>query len=149
MLSAINLSLNERKIAAQYVSLIYAIWDDDARTITVANSGVPRPIFCANGEISRIEAAGLPLGLFEDADYDEVTVKAQSGDVFVFISDGIIDATSPSGEQFGRPQLEDVVKQSCTLSAAGVVKAIFDAVNAHRKTHSIFDDETVLAVKVK
>lgn len=149
MLSAINLSLNERKIAAQYVSLIYAIWDDDARVMTVANSGVPRPIFCHNGEIGRIETAGLPLGLFEDADYDEVTVNAHSGDVFVFVSDGIVDATNPSGEQFGRQRVEDVVQRSCALSAAGVVEAIFDAVNTHRQTQAIFDDETVLAVKVK
>lgn len=149
MLSAINLSLNERKIAAQYVSLIYAIWDDEARVMTVANSGVPRPIFCRNGEITRIETAGLPLGLFEDAEYDEVTVNAKSGDVFVFISDGIVDATSPSGEQFGKKRLEDVLQRSCGGGAQEVVQAIFDAVNVHRQAHAIFDDETVLAVKVK
>src|SRR5258708_10667926 len=48
MLSAINCSLNERKIEAQYVTLAYAIWDDKRRRITVANSGVPRPFFCRN-----------------------------------------------------------------------------------------------------
>ena len=149
MLSAINLSLNERRIEAQYVSLVYAIWDDDARVMTVANSGIPRPIICRNGTIDRIESTGLPLGLFEDADYDEVTVKANSGDLFVFMSDGIVDATSPSGEQFGRKRLEEVVQQNWPRNAAEVVQSIFDAVNIHRQAHAIFDDETVLAVKVK
>ena len=149
MLSAINLSLNERRIEAQYVSLICAVWDDEGRVMTVANSGVPRPVFCREGKIDRIESTGLPLGLFEDADYDEVTVKAQSGDLFVFVSDGIVDAASPSGEQFGRKRLEDVVQNHCGKTAEELVQSIFDAVNEHRQTRAIFDDETVLAVRVK
>jgi sigma-B regulation protein RsbU (phosphoserine phosphatase) len=149
MLSAINLSLNERKIEAQYVSLAFAVWDDIARTMTVANSGIPRPIFCRGGEIGRIESTGLPLGLFEEANYDEVTVNAKSGDVFLFVSDGIIDALSPSGEQFGRKRVEQLVQKNCPLSAVDLVETIFAAVAAHRQNRAIFDDETVLAVKVK
>jgi len=149
MLSAINLSLNERKIEAQYVSLAYAVWDDEARVMTVANSGIPRPIFCRNGTVERIESTGLPLGLFEEANYEEVTVRANSGDLFVLVSDGIFDAVSPSGEQFGRTRLEEVVRKSSQLSAREVVQSIFDAVDAHRQASAIFDDETVLAVKVK
>ena len=45
MLSAVNLSLAERRIEAQFVSIIYAVWDDEHRTLTVANSGLPRPIY--------------------------------------------------------------------------------------------------------
>jgi sigma-B regulation protein RsbU (phosphoserine phosphatase) len=117
--------------------------------MTVANSGIPRPIICRNGDVDRIESTGLPLGLFEEADYDEVSVSSKSGDLFVFMSDGIVDATSPSGEQFGRKRLEDIVHQNWSRNAAEVVQGIFDAVNAHRQSHAVFDDETVLAVKVK
>ena len=149
MLSAINLSLNERRIEAQYVSLAYAVWDDDSRVMTFANSGLPRPFFCRNGVVSRIETTGLPLGLFEDADYDEVTVNAESDDVFVLVSDGILDAISISGEQFGPKRVEEVIQQSCRMRADAIVQSIFDAVDNHRGTRATFDDETVLAVKVK
>src|SRR5438067_5169280 len=44
MLSAVNLSLAERRIEAQFVAIIYALWDDQQRTLTVSNSGLPRPI---------------------------------------------------------------------------------------------------------
>jgi len=44
MLKAVNMSLAERRIEAQFVSLIYAVWDDQHRILTVANSGLPRPI---------------------------------------------------------------------------------------------------------
>jgi sigma-B regulation protein RsbU (phosphoserine phosphatase) len=50
MLSAVNLSLAERPIEAQFVSLIYAVWDDQHRTLTVSNSGLPRPIYVRAGK---------------------------------------------------------------------------------------------------
>src|SRR5690348_8180839 len=149
MLDAINLSLNERKIEAQYVTLAYAVWDDEARAMTVANSGLPRPIVCRGGKSESIDSAGLPLGLFEDATYDEVTVNTKSGDIFVLVSDGIVDALNPSGERFGRKRLEEVIQNSCRLRARDIVNAIFEAVQAHREMRASFDDETVLAVRVK
>ena len=39
-----NLSLGERRIDGQFVSIIYAVWDDERRSLQVANSGLPRPI---------------------------------------------------------------------------------------------------------
>ncbi|MFZ0538785.1 MAG: GAF domain-containing protein, partial [Candidatus Sulfotelmatobacter sp.] len=69
MLRAVNLSLAERRIEAQFVSLIYAVWDDEHRTLQVANSGLPRPIHVHAGKNHVIEATGLPLGLFDDANY--------------------------------------------------------------------------------
>ncbi|MDP9161590.1 MAG: GAF domain-containing protein, partial [Acidobacteriota bacterium] len=71
MLSAVNFSLSERRIEGQFVSIIYAVWNDRDRSLQVANSGLPRPIYCRQGNIQIIEATGLPLGLFEEADYDE------------------------------------------------------------------------------
>ena len=57
MLSAVNLSLAERRIEAQFVSIIYAVWDDEHRTLTVANSGLPRPIYVHDGKNEVIEAS--------------------------------------------------------------------------------------------
>jgi sigma-B regulation protein RsbU (phosphoserine phosphatase) len=98
MLSAVNMSLAERRIEAQFVSLIYALWDDENRTLTVANSGLPRPIYVHGGKNEVIEATGLPLGLFDETDYDEFRFRMKPGDMFVFFSDGILDARNRNGE---------------------------------------------------
>src|SRR5204863_402305 len=45
MLRAVNFSLGERRIDGQFVSLIYAVWDDERQTLQVANSGLPRPLY--------------------------------------------------------------------------------------------------------
>lgn len=149
MLQAINASLVERPIEAQFVSMIYALWDDSARTIRIANSGLPRPVYCHNGAVERIEVTGLPLGLFSHAEYDENTYRAQPGDVFVFFSDGILDASNAAGEQFGRSRLHALVERNCEKSAEEIVAAIFEAVNAFVGDVAAFDDQTVVAIKVK
>lgn len=148
MLSALNLALAERSLEAHFVCLLYALWDDEQRSMQVANSGFPRPLFCHEGKISIIEALGLPLGLFDDAQYDELTITAAPGDVFVFFSDGILDATGPDGVQFGRGRLEQVVAQSCGASAEEIADAIMNAVARHSAGADPFDDQTVVVLKV-
>lgn len=149
MLAALNYSLSERRVDAQFVSLIYALWDDDSRTLQVANSGLPRPMYCHNGKTQLIEATGLPLGLFDDAEYDEFTFQAEPNDIFVFFSDGILDATNKAGDLFGRTRLEKVVNGCAGNSAESMVKSIFKAVTEHASGVETFDDQTVVAIKVK
>jgi phosphoserine phosphatase RsbU/P len=149
MLAAINTSLNERRIEARYVSIVYAIWDDERHVMLIANSGQPRPIYCHHGKTQIVEAAGLPLGLLEDTDYDEVTINAHPGDVFVLFSDGIIDAQNAQEDLFGRPRLEDVVRKHHEHSAEQIVDAIFSAVDSFSAGVAAFDDETVLVIKIR
>jgi phosphoserine phosphatase RsbU/P len=149
MLSAVNLSLAERRIEAQFVSLIYAVWDDERRTLTVANSGLPRPIYVHGGKNEVIEATGLPLGLFDDAEYDEFRFQMKPGDMFVFFSDGILDARNRKGDLFGRGRVEKIVGECVDKSAACVVDALFKAAAEHSAGVETFDDQTVVAIRVK
>jgi sigma-B regulation protein RsbU (phosphoserine phosphatase) len=149
MLSAVNFSLGERRIDGQFVSLIYALWDDSRRTLQVANSGLPRPIYCHDEKIETIEATGLPLGLFDDAEYEEFSFPAKRGDLFVFISDGILDARRTDGHMFGRHRVEELVAKCATVSATCVVDTLFKAVTEYAAGVETFDDQTVVAIRVK
>jgi len=149
MLSAVNLSLAERPIEAQFVSLIYAVWDDAHRILLVANSGLPRPVYVHEGKNQVIEATGLPLGLFDEADYDEFRFKMKPGDMFVFFSDGILDARNRSGELFGRGRVEKIIAECGGTSADCVVDSLFKAAAEHSAGVETFDDQTVVAIKVK
>jgi sigma-B regulation protein RsbU (phosphoserine phosphatase) len=149
MLNSVNHSLNQRRIDAQFVVLTCALWDDEKLTMRVSNSGLPRPIYCHNGHAHMVEAAGLPLGMFEDVTYDEVTIKSSPGDVFVFFSDGIVDASNPQDEQFGRVRIEKVIARNCHLNARQIADALFDAADKFSVGAPVFDDQTVVVLKVK
>src|SRR5215472_12838645 len=149
MLSAVNLSLAERRVEAQFVSIIYAVWDDAHRTLTVSNSGLPRPIYVHAGKTEVIEATGLPLGLFDEAEYDELQFRMKPGDLFVFFSDGMLDARSRKGDLFGRGRLEAIVAENAANTAEQVVDSIFKAVADHSAGVETFDDQTVVAIRVR
>ena len=69
--------------------------------------------------------------------------------MFVFFSDGILDATNKAGDLFGRTRLEKIITEQCASSAETMVKAIFKAVAEHARGVETFDDQTVVAIKVK
>jgi len=149
MLAAVNASLNERRMESHFLTLLYAVWDDHERVMQIANSGVPTPIHCRDSQTRRLDATGLPLGMFEDAAYDEMAIQAEAGDVFVFYSDGISDARNRAARSFGDERVDQVVAAHWQDSAEEIVKAIFDAVARYSEGVAHFDDETVVAVKVK
>jgi sigma-B regulation protein RsbU (phosphoserine phosphatase) len=147
MMSAINTSLLERPIDAQYVSMVYALWDDERGLITIANSGLPRPIYCHNGRVEMVDVGGLPMGLFKNAEYDEVTFHPVAGDLFLFFTDGLTDATNVHGHQFGRDRIEKIVAENCGGSAQRVVTALDRAIREFSTGVDPFDDQTILAMK--
>jgi phosphoserine phosphatase RsbU/P len=149
MLSAVNLSLAERRIEAQFVSLIYAVWDDQSRTLLVSNSGLPRPVMVRDGKNTVIEATGLPLGLFDDVTYDEFHFDMKPGDMFVFFSDGILDARNRHGDLFGRTRVEKIIAGCAEKPVNCVVDSLFKAVTAHSAGVETFDDQTVVAIKIR
>jgi phosphoserine phosphatase RsbU/P len=149
LLGSVNRALNQRRLDANYVVLCCALWDDDKRAMRVANSGLPRPIYCRKGHAHMIEAAGLPLGMFSDAAYDETTIHASPGDVFVFFSDGVVDASNERDEQFGRVRVEHVITKNAERSAREIADAIFQAAADFSAGAPVFDDQTIVVLKVK
>jgi sigma-B regulation protein RsbU (phosphoserine phosphatase) len=149
MLSVLNRSLIARPIDAQYLAMTYVIWDDERRQARVANSGLPRAVYCHNAKVQMVEAAGLPVGMFPSPEYDEVTFNASEGDVFIFFTDGITDATNAHGHMFGRTRIEQLVATHCDRTADEIVTAIFKAVAEYTAGTEPFDDQTVVAIKVR
>jgi sigma-B regulation protein RsbU (phosphoserine phosphatase) len=149
MLAAMNLSLRERPIHAQFLAMIFAVWDGEQRTMSIANSALPRPVLCRAGQAAPIDCGGLPLGLFEEAAYEQVTVEAQAGDVFVLFSDGILDARNAADASYGRQRLQDVIALNAPRSAEDIVAAIFASVNSFTAGAEPFDDQTVVVLKVE
>ena len=148
VLEAMNATLHERQLEAYFCTLCYAVFDLHERTFTMSNSGLPYPIRCAGGECAPIELPGVPLGSLPGTSYDQVTLGLSIGDLFVFFTDGISEATNGEGAEFGSERLSAVVRAHWTQSAREVVDAIFDAVEAFRGAAAARDDMTAVAVRV-
>ncbi|WP_188757793.1 SpoIIE family protein phosphatase [Edaphobacter acidisoli] len=155
MLTALNDQLQERKLDAQYVTMLFAVWDDNNRTLQIANAGSVQPLFVpgtisvANGpRVRTINAEGFPLGLFPQAVYEEFTFSTQPGDQIVFFSDGIVDAENANHDMFGNDRLEKTLASLPNPTASSTVKSVLDAVEAFQAGMDHFDDETLVVLHV-
>ena len=148
MLKQLNDSLQERKMDSQYVTMLFAVWNDEKQTLQIANAGAVQPLFCRAGQVETVEAEGFPLGMFKDVSYEEFTLSTRPGDAVVFFSDGIVDAVNEHEEMFGAERLIALVNSQLTNSAERMVDAIYKELSAFQGGVERFDDETVVVLKV-
>jgi len=148
MLLILNDALQERKLDSQYVTLLFALWNDENQTLQVANSGAIQPVFCRAGQAVTVKAEGFPLGMFPNVTYEEFSVATQPGDAIVFVSDGILDADNAQGESYGEDRLSSLLCAYRDRPAQEIADAILSDVSRFQGDHDRFDDETIIVLRV-
>lgn len=144
-------------------ALVYAVFDLQAHTMTVANAGMIAPLLicgktCATDQTDKtrnsvsvcefVEIGGFPIGSMPDAAYQEVTITLQSGDTVLFVSDGVVEAMNASGEMFGFERLEALmttIQEGYDTSL--LVSLILQQVQEFIGPAEQHDDITVVAVR--
>ena len=149
LLKALNEKLIERKVESRYVALLLILWHPHASKLSMANAGALPPMICRNGEILKFRVEGVPLGLLEDREYDEIEFQTQPGDTMVLYSDGIPDQLNLRGEEYGRGRLAKIVRASCHVPAQTITEKIFEDLDKFSAGAGAFDDQTLLVMKVK
>ena len=120
-----------------------------ARTVTLSNSGLPYPIRCTGDRCApRSRSPECRSASSEASPTTRSTLPLQSDDLFVFYTDGILDAVNESGAEFGAPRLRAVVGAHRTASPGVIVDAIFEAVAAFRGHAPQADDMTAVVVRM-
>ncbi|MGD0347421.1 MAG: GAF domain-containing SpoIIE family protein phosphatase [Terracidiphilus sp.] len=149
MLALLNDALQERKLESQYVTMLFALWNDENQTLQVANSGAVQPVFCRAGQSETVHAEGFPLGMFPDVTYEELSVATQPGDAIVFVSDGILDAENEKEEMYGQDRLAELLCAHRDLPALEIADAILADVSRFQGSKDRFDDETIIVLRVR
>ena len=147
LLKLINDVLLERKVDARYVTLSVLQWEPRERRFTLANAGAVPPILCRNGEIITPYVEGVPAGLLDGTEYDEVVIETQPGDVMVLYSDGIQDQPNPQKEEYG-PRLPELLPEICHKSPREIVDEVLADLRTFMAGGTIFDDQTIVALRV-
>ena len=149
LLRRLSLILLERKIEGHFITLTYAIWEPRMKTLRLANAGMPLPLLVRKGQCRPIRAEGIPLGLLEHAQYQEVSVGLQSGDLFAMFSDGIVEAANTKYEEFGPRRLENVLRQNFHRSPQEIIDTLFEEVREFEQGRPPRDDQTIVLLRVR
>jgi len=149
MLRALNGFLGERMIEGRFMTLCFATWNRQRRRLRIANAGQEQPLLYHDGRCERIPLVGFPLGIFEEATYEERTLILDPGDIIVFYSDGVGDAQNRAGEFFGAGRVATLARDNPGLSADGLADRILEEADSFSGGQHPSDDRTLVVLKVK
>jgi sigma-B regulation protein RsbU (phosphoserine phosphatase) len=151
VLSGLN-SILCGNLQGQFVTAGYLYLDPRRGGLTYAGAAHP-PLLAWRGREKRVESIeenGLMLGIFPEGVYKSMTAALEPGDRFVLYTDGIAEAPSLSGEEFGMERFKAFLAEHAGSSAQDLCDALIKHVTAWsgspREQH---DDLTLIVVDYK
>ena len=149
LMQRVNRTLRRRGVEGLFCTLAYALFDFQERSLKLANSGLPHPVHysAADRQARKLPVSGLPLGTFDGASYDEVEIALAPGDVFVFYTDGLVEARARH-EDYGEERLLRGVEQHSGRPAPELGDALLRDLEAFLDGNSPADDVTLVVIKM-
>ncbi|MDX2267264.1 MAG: GAF domain-containing protein [Bryobacter sp.] len=149
MMRLLNDRLCERKVEGQYVTLLLARWNGLAKQLTLSSAGAGLPVLLRGKEVQRIHMEGVPLGLLEGREYDQVTVHLEAGDLLGFFSDGFEDQANAAGEHYGEGSLARAFVKHRRLSPCKLISKLMADLDAFRGNLPIHDDQSAIVFRIQ
>ncbi len=135
-----------------FVTLFLARLDPRTRSLLYASAGHPSGCqFDASGTVKALlGSTGPPLGVVPDADFPTApAVALETGDLVLFLTDGVVEARAPDGTAFGFQRAADIVRVYRSDPAARIVDNLYHAVRAFTHNYPQVDDITAVVIKVR
>jgi phosphoserine phosphatase RsbU/P len=131
-----------------FVTVFYAVWDPETRTLYHANAGHNPPLLIQrNGQVRLLRSQGIALGVLEDIKLQQKENKLEAGDTVIFYTDGVTEAMNEDLDEFGLERLRLTAVKHRRRETAGIVAAITQAILDHAGDTPQFDDITLVVMK--
>ncbi len=136
---------------ATFVTMFYARFDQNRRTLQYANGGHNPPLLIrANtSESLFLDQAGGPImGILSDPQFSDTVITLDQGDILTLFTDGVTEQENEAGEEFSTGRLRDVIVSKETEPASALVAHITEAVSTFAGTKEQADDLTLVVAKI-
>lgn len=144
VLAMLNRRLTVTGVSRRHASVQYAIFDPRTREMQISSAGMPGPIHISSTGCRVVDVNGIPPGLFSAAvEYDISKTILEPGDSVLFFTDGITDAQSKEGEDFGLERVQAVCETQRKNPPAQLLGQLFSAVERFARGRSQHDDMAV------
>ena len=150
LLARVNQMLLQDLDHGDFVTLFLARLDGSHRTLSYASAGhVPGLILLNSGDVKcTLDSTGPPLGLFSASKFSlRQPISLDSGEIAVFLTDGVTESTTPDGHQFGTQRVLDKIRALSRKSASTIADGIYHATRAFVQGDLQDDDITSVVIK--
>ena len=146
--SRVNLALYRRGIESRFVTLMYGALYPDGR-LQYCNAGHNPPLVVGPTDFRRLERGGPIVGLFEGASYEEETVTLTVGDWLIVYSDGVSEALSAEGEEYGEARILTCVRKNLDMEPQALLDSLFADVRDFARGAAQSDDITAMVLRFR
>lgn len=146
LLERLNSVLYPIKKPEMFVTFAYLAWNGERLEYSLAGHPPILHYHAATREISEIPSSNLPVGMFDGEKFVSGSVETAPDDVFLLLTDGLLEVTNAQGEELEL----DGIKAVMSAHAANPVNVIFQAIRdaANRYGHAT-DDQSLLLVRCR
>jgi sigma-B regulation protein RsbU (phosphoserine phosphatase) len=133
----------------RYATFFYAVYDEEAHTLTYTNAGHLAPFFVCDGKVQELEEGGTVVGLFEEFPFTQGTIKVEPGSLLVAFSDGLTEPENVYGEEYGRQRLRAEILRQTNLPPQRLAENLIAAAEQWAGTAEQADDITVVVAHME
>lgn len=153
ILKSVNKQIYNKIDRKSFVTIAAGLFDLENMTLKLCRAG-HNPILYANkNEVKEINSKGIGLGLDNaklfDANLQEVELKLNKDDIFLFYSDGLTEAMNSFKEEFGLNNVKRILEDNVNGNSADIQRNLIDEVKAFKGSAEQNDDITLVTIKIK
>ena len=149
LFSRLNDLIHRSTDPRHYMTLALLAYDPRTHRGLLTNAGQLAPYRLSEGRVEALSLPGFPLGLFPDRTFPEREYAFASGDVLVFLTDGLVEAADEKDEPFGFERVEAILAAQAAGGAAAIRDSLLAAVHAHSGGRPADDDRTLVILTLK
>ncbi len=149
VLARVNATMLEREQPEVFVTGVFLTLELDTGRVVLANAGhCPPLVRRVSGRLDGIDAAATAMGFFHDTQFVEAELRLEPGDALVLYTDGILEARSSRGEEFGAAKLATSLSAPAEDAAAMAAK-VLDDLRGHMLDAQQVDDMTLIVCRYR
>jgi len=132
----------------RFTTAFFAELDPATGDVAYVNAGHNVPILRKkSGLVERLEAGGIPIGIFVESPYQVGTTRLESGDWLVIFTDGVVEAVNQKDEEYGEPELIRLVDRGSGSAPAELLRSLLAELDRHVGNTPQHDDITCMLLK--
>jgi sigma-B regulation protein RsbU (phosphoserine phosphatase) len=148
MTGRLSEAISRRTGPDRFITFLLALVDPASGEIEYTNAGHnPGLLMNPDGTIEELTSHGLPLALFPGRPYGSSKLVLPAGALVCLYTDGVTEANSPDGAEFGIERLKEVLTSQKGHEAAELDAAIGAALEEHARGEPFADDRTLVVVR--
>ena len=151
LMSSLNVYLCHSTSPERFATLFICTYHTETSRLNYCCAGHNPPLLLRKGsdDIALLESGGCPIGLFQDVEYEESSVRVDPGDLFAVYTDGITDALNTKDEDFGEARLRQVLSRNRNRPSEDILEQILASVRDFSLGAEQFDDQTAVIGRVR